>query len=241
MSKKYTNPPVVEAVCEIRFTRESKMDLTVPGLIYEKVKKDFPLKEQRVIREGNRVLGELAVFLSEDHNSSIQVGPGPLLPILSITRQKPYTSWHEFKPRIEEAINALRTTDGVKIDGIQRIGLFYANFIEIPESPIRTEDYFNYGLDLREGLPTNIRTFLVGSEFIFEDGRDVCRTQLASAITSKPNNFGVRLDFDYYLTEPESLPLNDVMQWVENAHQRIEEIFEACITDRLRELFVEIK
>jgi len=45
MVKKYAKPPIVEAVCEFRLTHDTRWDLTVPGLLYEKLKASFPQKE----------------------------------------------------------------------------------------------------------------------------------------------------------------------------------------------------
>lgn len=240
MSKKYANPPIREAVCEIKFTPDSKVDFTVPGLLYEKLKGEFPLKEKgSLVIGGDRTLTELAVFLTKDKNTSIRVGCK--LPILSIIRQKPYPSWKEFKPHIEKAYNELRVLEGVEIKGIHRIGLLYVNLIEIPSKSVNLADYFEYGLNLGGRLPKEIRAFLVGSDFSFFEGRDVCRVQLASAVASNPEHFSVRLDLDYYLAKPQAVSPDGVPEWVENAHQKVEEIFEGCITDRSRELFGEVK
>ena len=51
MPKKYRNPPLIEAVIEFRIMPDSPWDLTIHGLIYEKIKKTFPHKEQRLIQE----------------------------------------------------------------------------------------------------------------------------------------------------------------------------------------------
>jgi uncharacterized protein (TIGR04255 family) len=44
MPKKYEKPPIIEAVCEFRFSGKSKWDLTIPGLIYDSVKDEYPQK-----------------------------------------------------------------------------------------------------------------------------------------------------------------------------------------------------
>ncbi|MGC8838175.1 MAG: hypothetical protein ACP5UM_07135 [Anaerolineae bacterium] len=37
MGRKYKDPPLMEAVCEFRLAADSPWDLTIPGLIYEKL------------------------------------------------------------------------------------------------------------------------------------------------------------------------------------------------------------
>lgn len=50
----------------------------------------------------------------------------------------------------------------------------------------------------------------------------------------------VMLDLDYFLAKPGQVALDDLLEWVEAAHSRVEKVFEACITDRLRQMFEEV-
>jgi uncharacterized protein (TIGR04255 family) len=49
------------------------------------------------------------------------------------------------------------------------------------------------------------------------------------------------LDIDYFLVQPGAVKVVDALAWVEEAHSRVEEVFEGCITDELREMFEEVK
>ena len=86
MSRKYPNPPIIQAVCEFHLTPDSKWDLTIPGSIYEKVSKEFPNKEQRLIQEVDTTqnpqgiqqqvrTSERVLFLTDDRKTFIQIGP----------------------------------------------------------------------------------------------------------------------------------------------------------------------
>jgi uncharacterized protein (TIGR04255 family) len=57
MGKRYANPPLVEAVCEFRLAAETLWDLAIPGLLYEKIKNKFPIREQRTVQEVELVSG----------------------------------------------------------------------------------------------------------------------------------------------------------------------------------------
>jgi uncharacterized protein (TIGR04255 family) len=46
-----------------------------------------------------------------------------------------------------------------------------------------------------------------------------------------------RLDIEYFLAKPRAVEVADAIAWVEEAHSRVEEVFEGCITDKLREMF----
>jgi uncharacterized protein (TIGR04255 family) len=49
------------------------------------------------------------------------------------------------------------------------------------------------------------------------------------------------LDIDYFLANPRAVDISDALSWVEEAHGRVEEVFEGCITDRLRAMFEEAR
>jgi len=246
MSKRYANPPIIEAVCEFRLTPDSKWDLTIPGLIYEKVSKEFPNKEQRLIQEVEITqspqgiqqqiqTNERILFLTDDRKTFIQVGPH----LLAINCLKPYPTWDGFKPRIENAFSAL--TDTVDVKGLQRIGLRYINRIEIPGQSVNLDDYFEFRPFLGQNLPQNVANFIVGCLLPFFDERDACRIRLTNAVPEKPESTAFLLDLDYFLAQPRAVSANQALEWVESAHQQVEEIFEGCITECLRKVFQEVK
>ena len=85
MGRLYKNPPLIEALCEFQFEPDQPWDWTIPGLVYDKVKKEFPKKKQQNIIKmevhadpeiSQSVKGEIArmQFLREDEQALIQVG-----------------------------------------------------------------------------------------------------------------------------------------------------------------------
>lgn len=244
MSRKYLNPPIVEAVCEFRITSDSKWDLTIPGLVYEKVGKQFPKKEQRLLQrieatkspQGNEQhvsTEERVLFLTNNRKMFIQMGSR----LLAVNCLKPYPTWNGFKPEIENAFDAL--CDIVDIKGLQRIGLRYINHIEIPRTSVNLEDYFEFRPFQGRNLPQVLESFIVGSVFPSSDEQDACKVQLTNATCEKPGHSAFLLDLDYFLSQPQPLPVNKASQWVETAHDQVESIFEGCITDKLRKIFEE--
>ncbi len=251
MGRRYKNPPIIEAVCEFRFERGSPWDLTIPGLIYEKVRDGFPKRKQAkqvqieisAVTEGLEqqvTTTDRMRFLREDEKVLIQVGPD----LLAVNHLKPYPSWREFQPLIEKGFKAYSETTNPK--GIRRIGLRYINRIEIPNQG-ELKDYFSFypfiGKNWGEILPQKINSFISGIQIPYENSRDILRLKLGSARAETSDTSGVILDLDYFLAESEDVPLDKkkVFEWINFAHNHIEEVFEACITDRLRQMFEEVK
>lgn len=245
MGRRYKNPPIVEALCEFRFQPGIPWDLAIPGLVYEKIRENFPKRRQKKAFEVSVEVGPAGVeqkllttermqFLREDERALIQVGRD----LLAVNHLKPYPTWQEFLPLIRQGFDAYREV--AKPKGIQRIGLRYINRIEIPGQRIELEDYFEFRPFIGPQLPQDFGPFIVGIQVPYEDSRDILRLQLANASVETPDTLAVMLDLDYFLAIAGEVPLDKVFEWVDVAHSRVEEAFEACITNRLRQMFEEV-
>jgi len=119
-----------------------------------------------------------------------------------------------------------------------RIGLRYINKIEIPEV-INLETYFDFRPFLGRNLPQDIVNFMVGCMFPFDEGRNLCKVALQKVAPDTHGHNAFILDLDYFLTQPKAITSKEVLNWIENAHNKIEKIFEGCIKDPLRDIFEE--
>ena len=246
MGRKYARPPVIEAVCEFRFGADTQWDLAVPGLVYERIRDRLPNREQRLIPRieiRNTEAGteqqihteQRMFFLTEDKKTFIQVGAR----LLAVNRLAPYPPWDEFRPVVESAFDVLGST--VALRSIDRIGLLYVNRIEIPRPELELSEYFEFRPFLGEHLPQDVASFVVGCVLPFADERDACRVQLANGVPDQPERSSFILDLDYFLNRSNGVSADAALQWVENAHTTVEQVFEGCITDKLRALFGEVR
>lgn len=245
MGRKYRHPPIIEALCELRFEPSAPWDGAIPDLVYEKVKAEFPIRRQAKAFEVNVAASLEGVeqrvtttdrihFVRDDEKAFIQVDRN----LLVVNHLKPYPTWQQFLPLIQLGFTAYREV--AKPKGIQRIGLRYINRIEIPGQNIELEDYLQFRPFIGPDLPQDFDSFVVGIQIPYENSRDSLRLQLASSITETPNVAAVLLDLDYFLVQPGQVSMGEVFMWLEPAHHRVEEVFEACITNRLREMFEEM-
>jgi uncharacterized protein (TIGR04255 family) len=250
MGKKYRNPPIVEALCEFQFEPGAPWDIAVPGLVYEKVRDRFPKRREVPAVELSIAIGPRGVvpearttdqipiqriqFLRDDEKVVIQVGPN----LLAVNHLRPYPTWQEFVPLIQQGFEAYR--DAANPKGIRRIRLRYVNRIEIPGERVSLENYFEFRPFVGERLPQDYGAFIVGIQIPFEDSRDVLRLQLASARVETSHTVAVMLDLDYFLAQPGAVSQDEIFTWIDVAHNHVEEVFEGCITDSLRRMFDEV-
>jgi uncharacterized protein (TIGR04255 family) len=126
---KYTNPPIIEALCEFQFLPSQEWDMTLPGLLYQEIKEEFPNKRQqtgvgiqfRPTEKGIEHKVEQAPpriqFHRKDKTALVQVAPD----LLVINQLAPYPAWTTFKPKIAEIFNKYIALANPK--GFKRIGL----------------------------------------------------------------------------------------------------------------------
>lgn len=245
MGKRYRHPPIIEALCEFRFEPGSPWDLAIPGLVYEKVKTGFPKRRQAKAFEVSVAASvegveqrvtttERIQFLRDDEKALIQVDRN----LVAVNHLKPYPGWQQFLPLIQSGFLAYKEV--VRPKGIQRIGLRYINRIEIPGQHIELEDYLQFRPFVGPALPQDFDSFIAGIQIPYDNSRDSLRLQVASTTTETPEVAAILLDLDYFLVQPGQVALNEVFTWLETAHLRVEEVFEACITDHLRAIFEEV-
>jgi uncharacterized protein (TIGR04255 family) len=242
MERKYRKPPIAEVVCEFRFIPGNPWDLTVPGLLYEKLQGQFPKRqlvkkaESRDVAEANGIRKEISLetwarFLRNDEKAFTQVGPD----LLSVNHLEPYPTWEGFEPLIRQCFDAYKAAASPR--GIRRIGLRYVNRVEISYPEIEKKDYLQFYPYVGPDLPQQFEAFIAGIQVPFEGDRDTLRLQLTSAELQTQGNVAFLLDLDYFLSKPEAVDFQGVFDWVRVAHEHILTVFEACLTDRLREQF----
>lgn len=246
MTKRYKNPPIIEAICEFHFSSDIPWDLTYIGLIYEKLKESFPKKQQlhinfalTVASDANEQIGTVPMiplvrFSDSNDKMLIQLGQG----LLTVNHLKPYDSWETFLPSIEKGFKAYCEIANPK--GLQHINIRYINRIEIPKSN-KLEESFQIRPLIPLGLPSGIESFLIGVNLPYEDEKDTLRLQLGTVNSEAPDMLTLLLEIAYVFAKPEEIALDEVLRRVDVAHKHIEDAFELCLTDELKQTFGEVK
>ncbi len=246
MGRLYENPPVIEAICEFRFKAGQEWDWTIPGLIYDKVKKDFPKKRQQgsfqfqfqvdAQQKAEASQGGISrmQFLHENDDALLQVGPD----LLVINQLKPYPTWKVYKEMILKALDVYRQI--AQPNAFIRIGLRYINRIDVPKSQAQIEDYLLAIPQVPEPIPQLFATWVQRVEIPFEDTNGLLALQSGSIQQPQHKELAFLLDLDFSTLRAESVTLDSALVWIEQAHDRVEQAFEASITDKTRELFKEV-
>ncbi len=245
MSKIYENPPVVEAICEFRFEPGQPWDITVPGLVYAKLKDEFPKRREPSFpaewlpgpAEVKQTLASQLAriqFLREDEQALVQVADN----FLSINHLRPYPTWQVFRQMVSRALAVYREI--VLPQGFRRMGLRYINRIAVPEERVEIESFLVAVPRIPARLPQVFTAWAQRVEVPFEGANGVLALQTGS-VQGEEAAQAFLLDLDFATLKPQEVALDQAMVWVEQAHGIVENAFEECLTDKARELFKEEK
>ena len=216
--------------------------LTVPGLVYDRLRWQFPRKRLLKVLEGEAAveatgirqefrLADRMQFLREDEKAYVQVGPD----LLAVNHLAPYPTWEGFLPLVQNALGAYAAVAQPR--GLHRIGLRYINQLEIPGESVDLDQYLNFRPFVGPGLPQLFHGFILGIQTPYDEERDMLRLQLTTIEAKAAGASTLLLDMDYYLAQPEGVALETTFDWLERAHTRVQSVFENCLTDGLRSLF----
>lgn len=242
MHPKLSKPPLIESVCELRLDPGGPWDLTLPGRLFEKLQPMFPEKRQNpglelkfgpqgVAQQPDYREIDNLQFLSHDGKNIVQIREH----IISLSRLAPYEAWESYKPAVLNVFNRFCDIAGTCI--IARAGLKYVNKVVIPQSEIKLEEYFEIYPHLGPKLPQVHGPFLVGMIFPFDDAANSLRAEITSANPEAPDQYPVLFTLDYFSTNSLRVRFDDLADWLEAAHGRIEDTFNATLTQKTMKLF----
>lgn len=248
MGRLYSNSPLFEALCEFQFEPNQPWDWTIPGLVYDRVKKEYPKKKQQNVIEmearveQNELMPSIKKggvarlqFLREDETALIQIGQN----LLVVNQLRPYPTWGKFQEMIKSGLAIYRDVANPK--ALKRIGLRYINRLEIPEAEVRIEDYILAVPTIPELIPQVFATWIQRVEIPFEDSNGLMVMQSGLIKHEEPNKVVFLLDLDFIILDVRKIKLENATDWLEKAHDAVEKTFEVCITDKSRALFKEMK
>jgi len=243
MTKKYKNPPIIESICAFQFLSKEAQDFIFVGQFYEKIKEEFPLRQQKLgvdlllrNKDESKISHEfefhfpIIQFFNQNKNFVIQLGNN----LLTINYLKPYASWEEFKDKIFQIIEKYNTISNTNL--IQKITLRYLNQININDNE-NLEDY----LLLYPNIPHNInpdkKNFNLYVEFKDKEfENNIIKVNLHRLKDETTNIISVLLDIDFTLSF-NSLSMNEISSILDKMHFEIENIFELCLTEKCKTLF----
>lgn len=242
MGEVYRKPPAVEALCEFHFDPGSPWDVTVFGHYYDRIGREFSEKRQlpqvtmSMQKSENGVAGEFREagvrmqFSRPDRAALVQLAPH----LLVINKLPPYESWGAFRALIMACLEEYLAVVGRP--PIQRVELRYINRFDFPAGGFTVGDRFGPS----EFLPVRLRQ--AGAPFFLRlempgGVRETLTLTMGLVESQQRDQLSALLDLSYITLAPGALDVAALPAQLDRAHDKIEEAFESCLTEALRQQF----
>lgn len=243
-TKRYKSAPITEAVIEIRVQPPTPVDPAGLQHLAESLKADFPKQapmqflEMGIAQQPGQKIEQrfshstVGIRLSKTDGSRVlQLRHEGF----AYSHMTPYTSWSAFKAEAQPLWKRYREVcSGAKLT---RCALRYINRIDIPEVTIEPDDYFRLYPKVPEELPQqDVIGMTLNLQMPQHDLHCVANVGQALVEPVKAGHISFILDIDIFRLEIESWDDEAIWAFLDRLRDRKNEIFEACITDRTREL-----
>jgi len=239
--KHYPKAPITEAVIDLRV--ELSPDVSVAELkrVHAEQEVAYP-----TIEELNENIGQMQFapqanaaastkhvgfrFKSEDGKQIHQVR----LDGFTMNRLAPYQNWNSFRTEARRLWDIYRSV--AKPSKIIRVAVRYINRIEIPLPMKDFRDYLRTVPEVSPDLPQELSSYFMQLVIPQDDVKSLALiNETIIELTEKV--VSVVLDIDISRTEDLPSEEDSVWELFEKLHLEKNKVFEACITDKARELF----
>ena len=240
--KRYAKAPIAEAIIDLRVRPKDSAQLDDLESLCRSLKAEYPKMENLAVAMGTLEIGDSSATASavqERVGFSITSGDGRYIlqartEGFALSRLAPYETWEPFRDEAKKLWELYRQF--AKPEEVKRLALRYINRFDIPGDMVELTDYFRTGPELSPAIAQPMAGFFLR---ILVPQDDIHCNLLINQTIIKPATPGatsIILDIDLF--RDFDVPRDEYSLWTafEGLRDRKDEVFEACITDRTREL-----
>jgi uncharacterized protein (TIGR04255 family) len=238
----YKNAPITEAIIDIRVKPRAGLVLADSERAWQEEEARFPKKSAIIFAIGEMEVGNQVSASARSEQTGFKYSSSDeklifqsRLSGFTLSRLAPYESWEPFSTEGRRLWTIYR--DRLQPEAVTRLAVRYINRIDLPASGAELKDYFRTSPEISPDLPQLMEQFFMRVMLRQEDVRASSVINMAPVQSPLPG--GVSIVLDIGLFRAEDVPQEEEAVWnvFESLREKKDQIFEACITDRTRELF----
>jgi uncharacterized protein (TIGR04255 family) len=201
----------------------------------------YPNKKSIIVSTGQFQIGEGIsasttaqqvgfLFSSTDQKLVFQVRPDGF----ALSRLAPYENWERFRNEARRLWNVYREI--ARPERLARLAVRYINRFDLPLPLVDFKDFLTTIPEVAPRLPQGLAGFFMQLNIPQVDKKAVLLLSETIIEPAHPDVVSIVLDID--LVRTDDLPTEEEAIWffMDELRVRKNEVFEACITDRTREL-----
>ena len=152
----------------------------------------------------------------------------------TFSRLAPYESWEPFRDEARRLWSAYR--EMVRPAAISRLAVRYVNRFDLPGKCVELKDYFRTGPEISADLPQTMNGFFLRLLLPQEDLQGQVIINETIIPPAVPDSVSVVLDIDLFRDQAIPQDEEEIWKYFELFRDRKDAVFNACITDRAKEL-----
>ncbi len=240
----YARAPITEAIIDLRVEPVEGLVLAELESCRDGESETYPTKTNLIRAIGQLTLAEPSesivhsanseqigfLFKSADEKQIFQVHREGF----TLNRLAPYLGWEALRDEAHRLWKIYR--ERTKPRRVTRIAMRYINRFDFPGTGIDLKDYLRTSPEVSPQLLQPLASFLMQLAIAQPEIKATLLLSETALLPPAPNISSIALDIDLFRTD--DLPADEAKLWqlFEDLRRRKNEIFEACITDKTREL-----
>lgn len=240
--KPYPKAPITEAIIDLRVELPPDFNVTQLNKVHAGEEAANPMPEQLHTAFGQMRFGTQMsatagsqhtgyLFRSEDGTQVYQAR----LDGFTMSHLAPYKNWETLRNEARRLWNVYRATTNPS--RIVRLAVRYVNRLDIPLPIQDFREYLRTVPEVSPDLPQGLSGYFMQVAIPLEDVKSLAVINETMIDPAAPEILSVVLDIDISRTQDLPPDESGVWDFFEQLHARKNDVFEACITDRARELF----
>lgn len=239
----YPKAPITEAIIDLRAELPEGINVGTLESVHVGLESAYPTRKNRNIavvqgQIGDQIAAATAssnhvgyLFVSQDQKQIFQAR----LDGFTMSRLAPYESWEPFRDEARRLWDVYRSV--AEPTKVTRLAVRYINRLDLPLPVADLKDYLRTVPEVSPELPQNLEGYFMQLRIPQADMKSLLLLNQAIIDPAKPGVASIVLDIDVFRLE--DLPREDTAVWefLERLRIRKNDVFEACITDKARELF----
>ncbi len=248
MNRIYSNAPITEAIIDIQVkpTEATSMEALLELQASESARypERNPLVMASVMLENPNEPGDLITQASKEQRGWAFFSPDKLQiwqarrDGFTFARLAPYQSWEPFRTEARRLWTATHPIFGTA--ELTRVAVRYINRLELPLPMSDFKDYLRTVPEVSSDLPQGLTNFFLQAQIPLDEAGVMATINQTILPPLSPEaaltTVAVLLDIDVFMAAGPSESDDHLWETFELLRERKDKVFEACITDRTREL-----
>ncbi len=239
----YDKSPITEALIDIK-TEVSDLKFEELNALTENLGREYPRTETRTLTTSQISFGAEPTASAEQKPFSLMFYSADSKQIfqartdgITFSRLAPYQMWGKIRDETQRLWNIYRQL--ARPTKVTRLAVRYINQFDFPGKRVEPEDYLKTFPELSRELPSALRDigpFVMRLPIPQPDLGGVLVLTEALAPLQKPETVSFIFDIDLFVENLEITDESGLWDKLEQLSERKNLFFEACITDKTREL-----